>query len=110
MGRIHAAGRKKNNRSNDIDSTMQLPLPPIARWMPRHKAALAAAVIDGRITPDRVMSIYGVSPEESARWVALYKQYSQPGLKTTYCQLFSRRAICATGVIRPLISSPDSVS
>ena len=56
--------------------------------MPSHKASLAAALIEGRITADRIKAIYGVSEEESARWVSLYAKHAQQGLKTTYCQLF----------------------
>ena len=84
------AGRKKSDRFTDNcnGAGTLLPQPPIARWMPSHKAALAAAIIEGRITPERIMSVYGVSHEESARWVSLYARHAQQGLKTTYCQLF----------------------
>jgi hypothetical protein len=62
----------------DILTIADLPPPDTARWVPRKKARLVAAVCGGLIGLSEACEIYRLSPEEFAAWK---KALDEAGLK-----------------------------
>ena len=60
-------------------------LPPIdaARWTPRRKAEVVAAVAGGLLTFDEACERYGLSLEEFAGWQRAVDRSGMPGLRVT---------------------------
>lgn len=58
----------------------ELPPPNISRWTPRRKAAVVESLLAGRITPAQVYDRYGLSTEELATWLNLYRVGGQRAL------------------------------
>ena len=66
-------------------------LPPIAtaRWTPRRKAEVVAAVAGGLLTFDEACERYSLSIEELTSWQRAVDRSGMPGLRVTRIQDYS---------------------
>lgn len=60
------------------------------RWVPSVKLKLLRALDAGALSLDEACRRYDTSPEEIARWRALYAVYGQPGLRSTRTQIYPK--------------------
>ncbi len=65
-----------------------LPHPNTSRWIPRRKAAVVAAVRNGRITMEAARSLYRLSEEELRSWDRAFQLHGVPGLRATRIQIY----------------------
>lgn len=65
------------------------PLPaPGVHWVPRRKARVVTAVLDGEITIADACLRYRLSDDEFQSWLTAYERYGAPGLRVTRCQIY----------------------
>jgi hypothetical protein len=66
-------------------------LPPVdaARWTPRRKAEVVAAVAGGLLTFDEACERYSLSIEELTSWQRAVDRSGMPGLRVTRIQDYS---------------------
>lgn len=71
-------------------SMEQDPLPPenTVRWVARRKAAVVAAIADGRLTVDQACEKYRLTVEELSSWQCTFQQVGVRGLRATKIQLY----------------------
>lgn len=69
-----------------------LPEAGVGRWVPARKAAVAAALRDGRITRDAACARWGLSPQEIALWLSALDRGGAAALRVTHLQHARRRA------------------
>ena len=74
----------------------ELPPANTKRWIVRRKAAVVAAVRNGRITLEEACRRYQLSEEEFLGWQRAFEAYGLKGLRTTHLQEYRNPA-----VIRP---------
>lgn len=67
----------------DPDPLHDLPSPEIRYWVPRHKAAVVAAVRAGVLSIDEACKRYMLSEEEFHLWMKTIDQYGIVGLRAT---------------------------
>jgi hypothetical protein len=67
----------------DVLTIADLPPPDIARWVPRRKAELVAAVCGGLISLREACQRYRLSPEEFSAWKNALEDDGLAGLQTT---------------------------
>jgi hypothetical protein len=65
-----------------------LPHPNTSRWIPRRKAAVVAAVRNGRITMEAARNLYRLSEEELRSWDRAFQLHGVPGLRATRIQIY----------------------
>ncbi|MGQ3263367.1 DUF1153 domain-containing protein [Phenylobacterium sp.] len=65
-----------------------LPPPDTVRWNARRKAELLLAIRADLISLREVVSLYQLSAEEIAGWLALFERHGLDGLKTTRAQTY----------------------
>jgi hypothetical protein len=63
-----------------------LPPPQTARWVPRRKAEVVAAVQGGLLSADDACQRYSISPEEFASWEGAVERSGLRGLRVTKLQ------------------------
>ena len=84
-----------------IDGTGSLePLPPVdtKRWVARRKAAVLAAIADGRLSRAEACSRYRISEAELRLWEHAVACAGVPGLRVTRVQIY--RPVFEAGVAR----------
>jgi transposase-like protein len=67
----------------DVLTIADLPPRNLARWMPRQKARLVAAVCGGLISLSEACERYSLSPEEFSGWKTLFDSAGLTGLRIT---------------------------
>ncbi len=74
---------------NGVPSDVE-PLPPAdtARWVARRKAAVLAAIDDGRLTRIAACARYGISETELRLWERAVACAGIPGLRVTRVQIY----------------------
>lgn len=82
----------------DQNPLQNLPSPETRYWLPRHKAAVVAAVRSGFLTIDEACERYMLSEEELQTWTASLDQNGVVGLRAT---LRERRRIPRQVVSEP---------
>lgn len=65
-----------------------LPSPETVRWNARRKAELLLAIRADLISLREAVSLYQLSAEEIAGWLALFERHGLDGLKTTRAQTY----------------------
>ena len=65
-----------------------LPPPDTKRWVIHRKAAVVAAVHNGKISRDEVCRIYNISAEEFLNWERLLGVHGPAGLRVTRTQQY----------------------
>ena len=60
-----------------------LPPPGTARWMPRKKAVIVAAVRGGLLSLSEAQKRYALTPEEFSSWQDAMDQFGLEGLRAT---------------------------
>jgi hypothetical protein len=60
-----------------------LPPPGTARWVPRKKAAIVAAVRGGLLSLSEAQTRYALTPEEFSSWQDAMDQFGLEGLRAT---------------------------
>lgn len=73
----------------------ELPPPGTVRWVPRRKAAVVAAIRDGRLTRIEACRRYALSEEELQHWEKALACVGEPGLRATRVQVY--RPLLARG-------------
>ena len=68
-----------------------LPLPTTARWTPRRKAEVVAAVAGGLMTIDEACTHYNLTFEELASWERAVERSGLHGLRITRLQHYRER-------------------
>ena len=71
-----------------LPSTDYLPPPDTKRWVITRKAAVVAAVHNGKISRDEVCRIYNISAEELLNWERLLGMHGPAGLRVTQVQKY----------------------
>lgn len=84
-----------------------LPPPETARWNARRKAELLLAIRADLISLREAVSLYRLSAEEIAGWLALFERHGLEGLKTTRAQTYRQsrsrsRLTLAHGLAQPV--------
>lgn len=72
----------------DSASLDDLPAPGTQRWVGRRKAAVVAAVRDGRLTLEGACERYGLSVEELMSWQRLLDRGGAAALRSTRLQQY----------------------
>jgi hypothetical protein len=70
-----------------------LPLGSPARWTPRRKAAVIAAIRGRIITVQEARERYGLSAEELAAWERDLDRFGVPGLRATRVQIYRQTPV-----------------
>ena len=65
-----------------------LPSPNTSRWVASRKAAVVAAVRDGRITIEEALCRYQLTEEEFLSWERAFESYGLSGLQATLIQQY----------------------
>ncbi|MEI6419835.1 MAG: DUF1153 domain-containing protein [Sphingomonadales bacterium] len=65
-----------------------LPPPGTVRWVPRRKAAVVAAIRDGRLSRIDACRRYALSEEELRHWEHALACVGEPGLRATRSQVY----------------------
>jgi Protein of unknown function (DUF1153) len=65
-----------------------LPPPDTRRWVARRKAAVVAAVRDGRITLKEALQRYQLTEEDYRSWERAFAAHGLPGLRATRPQQY----------------------
>ena len=68
-----------------------LPPPNTTRWVVRRKAAVVAAVAEGRLTLEQACERYMLSQEEFGAWQQALESHGLRGLRTTRIQEYRAR-------------------
>jgi len=71
-----------------LPGTDDLPPPDTKRWVIHRKAAVVAAVHNGKISRDEVCRIYNISVEELLDWERLLCMHGPAGLRVTQVQKY----------------------
>ena len=66
----------------------ELPPANTRRWVARRKAAVVAAVQNGKITLEEACRRYELSEEEFRSWQRTYQSHGVPGLRATRVQQY----------------------
>lgn len=84
----------KRKRRAPQQAPLLAALPPLSttRWIARHKASVAAAIDDGRLSFEDACHIYDLSGLELKRWISLFKDHGVRGLCATHIQDFRKAA------------------
>jgi Protein of unknown function (DUF1153) len=64
------------------------PPPNTTRWVASRKAAVVAAVRDGRITIEKALQRYQLSEEEFLSWQRAFESHGVSGLRATLIQQY----------------------
>ena len=67
-----------------------LPPPYTMRWVARRKAAVVAAVRNGRITMEEALRRYQLSEEEFLSWQRTFETHGLAGLRVTRVHQYRR--------------------
>lgn len=68
-------------KKNQILSMTELPPPEISRWVASRKAAVVAAVSNGKITLEEACRRYQLSEEEFSAWRRAFENFGIRGLR-----------------------------
>ena len=68
-----------------------LPPPNTMRWVARRKAAVVAAVLNGRIRMEEALRRYQLSEEEFLSWQRTFETHGLAGLRATRVQQYRSR-------------------
>jgi Protein of unknown function (DUF1153) len=74
-----------------VPPVSDLPSPSTKRWVASRKAAVVAAVRDGRITMEEALCRYQLTEEEFLSWKRAFESHGIPGLRATLTGNRSRR-------------------
>jgi hypothetical protein len=76
------------------------PLPPVdtTRWVARRKAAVLAAIVDGRLARAEACARYHISDAELRLWEHAVACAGVPGLRVTRVQIY--RPVFEAGAVR----------
>ena len=66
----------------------ELPPANTRRWVVRRKAAVVAAVQNGKITLEEACRLYELTEEEFRSWQRAYQSHGLAGLRATRVQLY----------------------
>jgi hypothetical protein len=80
---IKRVPRPSDDLQPDSDLPIELPSPDLRFWVPRHKAAVVAAVRSGLLTIDEACRRYMLSEEEFQSWKVTIDQYGIVGLRAS---------------------------
>ena len=83
--------RKESAKIVQVNSLANLPSPDTRRWMPRHKAAVVAAVERGVLTAVDACKRYNLTMEEFESWKRLFRRYGLKGLHATQLLKYRKR-------------------
>ena len=72
-------------------SSEPLPPPGVRRWVHKRKAAVVAALLDGRVSVEKACETYGLSAEEILSWRDLVARHGIDGLRATSLSTFRKR-------------------
>ena len=72
-------------------SVEPLPPPGVRRWVHKRKAAVVAAILDGRVSVEKACEIYGLSADEILSWRDLVERHGIDGLRSTSLSTFRKR-------------------
>ena len=87
------------NRPRQVDN---LPSPDTRRWVPSRKAAVVAAVRDGKITMASALHRYQLTEEEFLSWQRTFESYGLGGLRATFFKQYRETVPAAkTGIAAP---------
>jgi Protein of unknown function (DUF1153) len=67
-----------------------LPSPDTRRWSASRKAAVVAAVRDGRITMEESLYRYQLTAEEFLSWQRAFQSHGFRGLRATFIQQYRK--------------------
>jgi transposase-like protein len=72
--------------SQEHTTPIRLPPPDTKRWVPKRKASVVAAVLDGTISLEEACRRYDLSVDEFLSWRNAMEMHGVPGLRTTRLQ------------------------
>jgi hypothetical protein len=79
-------------RAPHVPQVNDLPPPNTRRWVARRKAAVVAAVRDGKITMEEACARYQLTEEEFHSWQRAFESNGIRGLRATSIQQYRNRA------------------
>jgi uncharacterized protein DUF1153 len=84
-------GLPQGNPASVATDLSDLPPPNTTRWVVRRKAAVVAAVAQGRLTLEQACERYMLSQEEFVAWQSALESHGLRGLRTTRIQEYRAR-------------------
>jgi len=81
--RLKIIPRRSTHAEVDVQPSIELPSPDLRFWVPRHKAAVVAAVRSGILSINEACERYMLSEEEFQSWKATIDENGIVGLRVT---------------------------